>query len=124
MPDLRTEALPVVEAGVITQQLQAMWAGDARAHDALFALAYGELRKLAHARLERGRGSDTLDTTALVHEAYIRFMQSSESRPEDRRSISGAIDWSSDSISRSSALASIRRGFQSAAKRPPGRRMR
>jgi RNA polymerase sigma factor (TIGR02999 family) len=86
VPDLRTEAPPLVQAGVITQLLQAMWAGDARAHDALFALVYGELRKLAHARLERGGGSDMLNTTALVHEAYIRFMRSSESRPEDRRS--------------------------------------
>jgi len=72
--------------GQITELLRRVHGGDKVARDALFALAYGELRKLAHVRLYQGGRSDMLDTTALVHEAYIRFIQSSELRSEDRRS--------------------------------------
>jgi RNA polymerase sigma factor (TIGR02999 family) len=43
----------------------------------LFARVYGELKALAH-RVRTGRASETLDTTALVHEAYIKL---SSSRP-------------------------------------------
>ena len=72
--------------GQITELLGRVNGGDKVARDALFALAYGELKKLAHVRLYQGGRSDMLDTTALVHEAYIRFIQSSELRSEDRRS--------------------------------------
>jgi len=40
--------------------------------DSLFSAAYGELRRLAHS-LRGGRGGDTLNTTALVHEAYLKL---------------------------------------------------
>ena len=72
--------------GQITELLSRVNGGDKVARDALFALAYGELKKLAHVRLYQGGRSEMLDTTALVHEAYIRFIQSSELRSEDRRS--------------------------------------
>jgi RNA polymerase sigma factor (TIGR02999 family) len=72
--------------GQITLLLQKVRAGEPQARDDLFALAYGELKKLAHARLFHGGRSDTLDTTGLVHEAYLRFIRSSDLRSEDRRS--------------------------------------
>ena len=40
--------------------------------DALARRLYGELRRLAHGHRVRWRGNDTLDTTALVHEAYLK----------------------------------------------------
>lgn len=58
----------------ITQLLQAMQAGDERALDKLFALAYDELHRMAKMRRRDWIGGDyTLNTTALVHEAYIKL---------------------------------------------------
>ena len=69
----------------LTALLSRMASGDQAARDAVFAAAYQELRRLAHSRL-RGGGRDTdLDTTALVHESYLRFVQTGELRIEDRR---------------------------------------
>lgn len=41
--------------------------------DRLFALVYDELREMAHLQIARERGEQTLSTTALVHEAYLRL---------------------------------------------------
>ena len=59
--------------------------GEDGARDRLFAAAYGELRKLAHARLFHGGRNTYLDTTALVHESYLRFIQGGDLRSDDRR---------------------------------------
>jgi RNA polymerase sigma factor (TIGR02999 family) len=59
--------------------------GDRAARDALFALAYRELRRLAHARLHGGGRNTVLDTTALVHECYLRLVRAGELTMEDRR---------------------------------------
>jgi RNA polymerase sigma factor (TIGR02999 family) len=69
----------------ITQLLERMHAGDAGARDALFAAAYEELRRLARARLRHGGRNTVLDTTSLVHECYLRFVQAGELRAQDRR---------------------------------------
>ena len=69
----------------ITQLLERMHAGDAAARDALFAAAYGELRRLARARLRDGGRNTVLETTSLVHECYLRFVGAAELRAEDRR---------------------------------------
>jgi RNA polymerase sigma factor (TIGR02999 family) len=71
--------------GDITRLLSRVNDGDKSARDALFTLAYSELKKLAHARLYRGGGSNLLDTTALVHEAYFKFINSAELRSQDRQ---------------------------------------
>ena len=55
------------------------------AQDALFATAYAELRKLARARLRDGGRNTVLDTTALVHESYLRFINGNRLRSDDRR---------------------------------------
>lgn len=58
--------------------------GEPGARDALFATAYGELRKLARSRLRDGGRNTVLDTTALVHESYLRFLKVGQLRSEDR----------------------------------------
>jgi RNA polymerase sigma factor (TIGR02999 family) len=69
----------------ITQLLERMHAGDAATRDALFAVAYEELKRLAHSRLRDGGRNTVLDTTSLVHECYLRFVHAGELRAEDRR---------------------------------------
>jgi RNA polymerase sigma factor (TIGR02999 family) len=69
----------------LTELLGRVQAGDAGARDALFAAAYGELHRLAHARLRDGGRNTVLDTTCLVHESYLRFVRAGELRAEDRR---------------------------------------
>ena len=69
----------------LTVLLGRLQAGDTEARDALFAAAYAELHRLAHARLRGGGGDAVLDTTCLVHESYLRFMSAGELRAEDRR---------------------------------------
>jgi RNA polymerase sigma factor (TIGR02999 family) len=51
--------------------------GHREAFDELFALAYDELRRAAHFRLGRRRSGETLSTTVLVHEAYVRLADQS-----------------------------------------------
>jgi RNA polymerase sigma factor (TIGR02999 family) len=63
--------------------------GDRAARDALFALSYRELRRLAHARLHDGGRNTMLDTTALVHESWLRLVQVGELALEDRRAFFG-----------------------------------
>jgi RNA polymerase sigma factor (TIGR02999 family) len=69
----------------LTVLLSRTKAGDRAARDALFAAAYEELRRLAHARLYGGGRNTVLDTTALVHESYLRLVQAGELALEDRR---------------------------------------
>lgn len=58
----------------LTRLLDAAAAGDAKAATDLLPLVYGELRKLAAARLAQEKPGQTLQPTALVHEAYIRLV--------------------------------------------------
>jgi len=69
----------------ITQLLEQVQAGEEDARSALFAAAYEDLRRLARARLRSGGRNTVLDTTALVHESYLRFVKAGELRAEDRR---------------------------------------
>jgi RNA polymerase sigma factor (TIGR02999 family) len=71
-------------AGDVTQLLRAYAAGDRAAFDRLIPLVYGELRRLAHRQLRRGPPGRTLDTTALVHEAYLKLAGSSGLEVNDR----------------------------------------
>ena len=57
----------------ISQLLLALNEGDHGAMDRLVPLVYEHLRKLAHARLRNERAGHTLNTTDLVHEAYLRL---------------------------------------------------
>jgi RNA polymerase sigma factor (TIGR02999 family) len=69
----------------LTRLLQQAQAGDAQAREALFAAAYPGLEQLARARLRDGGRNTLLDTRSLVHESFLRYLQSGELRAEDRR---------------------------------------
>jgi RNA polymerase sigma factor (TIGR02999 family) len=58
----------------VTQLLDAIEAGDPRAAAQLLPLVYDELRRLAAAQMTREQPGQTLDATALVHEAYLRLV--------------------------------------------------
>jgi RNA polymerase sigma factor (TIGR02999 family) len=58
----------------VTQILCAIEAGDPKAAEALLPLVYRELRRLAAAQMAREKPGQTLDATALVHEAYLRLV--------------------------------------------------
>jgi len=58
----------------VTQLLVSWSNGDRQAADALMPLVYGELRRLAASYLRRERSDHTLQSTALVHEAFIRMV--------------------------------------------------
>ncbi|HEY2826539.1 MAG TPA: sigma-70 family RNA polymerase sigma factor [Pirellulales bacterium] len=62
----------------VTQLLQAIDGGDPRASAELLPLVYSELRKLASQRLAQERSGQTLQATALVHEAYLRLVGPAE----------------------------------------------
>jgi RNA polymerase sigma factor (TIGR02999 family) len=58
----------------VTRILSQIDSGDPSAAEQLLPLVYDELRKLAAARLSRERPGQTLQATALVHEAYLRLV--------------------------------------------------
>ena len=58
----------------VTHILAAIEQGDPQAAAQLLPLVYDELRKLAAAKLAREQAGQTLDATALVHEAYLRLV--------------------------------------------------
>jgi len=57
----------------VTQILNAVQAGDRRAAEQILPLVYDELRRLAAAKIALEKPGQTLDATALVHEAYLRL---------------------------------------------------
>jgi RNA polymerase sigma factor (TIGR02999 family) len=69
----------------LTELLGKQQAGDDEARGALFEVAYAELRRLARSRLRAGGRNTMMDTTCLVHEAYMRFVSAGELRSQDRR---------------------------------------
>lgn len=62
----------------VTQALNAIASGDGAAYDRLLSLVYGELRSLAAAKMAREQPGQTLQATALVHEAWIKLIGSEE----------------------------------------------
>jgi RNA polymerase sigma factor (TIGR02999 family) len=60
----------------VTRILSAIEQGDEHAADQLLPLVYEELRKLASQKLAHEKPGQTLDATALVHEAYLRLVKS------------------------------------------------
>ena len=61
----------------VTQILSQIEQGDPDAAEALLPLVYQELRKLAEAKLAHEKPGQTLQATALVHEAYVRLVDAS-----------------------------------------------
>lgn len=58
--------------------------GNKAALDQVIPLVYQELRRLAHRQMRRERADDTLQTTALINEAYLRLVDYTRVRPRDR----------------------------------------
>jgi RNA polymerase sigma factor (TIGR02999 family) len=69
----------------VTRVLAAIQQGDAQAAKQLLPLVYDELRRLAACRLGRESPGQTLDATALVHEAYIRLVDVPQAQPWQNR---------------------------------------
>ena len=69
----------------VTQILSQIEAGDPLAADKLLPLVYDELRKLAAVRLAHENPGQTLQATALVHEAYLRLVGSNAEQTFDHR---------------------------------------
>ena len=73
----------------ITSLLKAAAEGDRRAADQAFALLYADLQRLAHSRMSRSGNVTMLDTTALVHESWLRFQGASEAVFADKQHFMG-----------------------------------
>ncbi len=80
----------------VTRLLHDWRGGDAKALDALMPLLYDELRGLARGYMSRERAGHTLQTTALVHEAYVRL-------------IDAEVDWKDRAHFRAVAARAMRR---------------
>jgi RNA polymerase sigma factor (TIGR02999 family) len=86
-PPPAPEAQTAPDAGTpqITVLLQRAAGGDRSALDAVYASLYPELKRLARARLrQQGRG-ESVSTTMLVHESFVRLVGARDLRLEDRR---------------------------------------
>jgi RNA polymerase sigma factor (TIGR02999 family) len=70
--------------GEITGLLVAWRSGDRAAFDRLFGLLYDELRLLARRQLRRSGRDQTLDTTSVLHEAYLKLVDPQHASVEDR----------------------------------------
>jgi RNA polymerase sigma factor (TIGR02999 family) len=82
----------------VTQILSAIERGDPKAADQLLPLVYDELRRLATSRMAREAPGQTLQATALVHEAYLRLLDGEQCR-----------DWSSRGHFFAAAAEAMRR---------------
>jgi RNA polymerase sigma factor (TIGR02999 family) len=74
-----------MDAEPLTDFLRRAQAGDEAAMRIVFDATYPELRTQARARLRRGPRNTLLDTTSLVHEAFLRFANSGRLQLSDRQ---------------------------------------
>jgi RNA polymerase sigma factor (TIGR02999 family) len=73
----------------ITSLLKAAAEGDRTSADQAFALLYADLQRLAHSRMRRSGSMTMLDTTALVHESWLRFQGAGEAAFADKQHFMG-----------------------------------
>jgi RNA polymerase sigma-70 factor (ECF subfamily) len=78
------EISAIMHPGEVTELLQAWRGGDQQALHKLTPLVYAELRRLARSHMHRERPGHTLQTTALVHEAFTRLMDTPRVGWQDR----------------------------------------
>src|SRR5437868_15183452 len=74
----------------VTRILEAIQHGDARPADELLPLVYDELRKLAAAKMANEMPGQTLQPTALIHEAYLRLVGNQNQKWNSRAHFFGA----------------------------------
>jgi RNA polymerase sigma factor (TIGR02999 family) len=72
------------DSGQITRLLASVREGDRQAIDLVFNLVYAELHTAARRQLARGRPGQTLNTTMLVHEAYVKLVDAAQVNWTDR----------------------------------------
>ncbi len=77
------------QRGHVTELLAALERGDESARDRLFVEVYADLKRLAHGRLRAEADAHTLQTTALVNEAYLRLCGPHPPRFENRQHFFG-----------------------------------
>jgi RNA polymerase sigma factor (TIGR02999 family) len=84
--DYRISAVPTQAGGSddVARLIQAARGGDEAALAALMPLVYDELRRIARNQVRRERPNQTLQPTALVHEAWLRLMASRNLSPDNR----------------------------------------
>lgn len=82
--------MPISKTNEITGLLQAWSDGDAAALERLTPVIYDELYRIAKSYMRRERTGHTLQTTALVNEAYVRLMNWRTARFENRAQFFGA----------------------------------
>jgi len=68
----------------MVELLRGVRAGDRTEFDRLFTSVYDELRRVAHRQLRDRRAGQTLDTTALIHETYLRMVDQTRAEWADR----------------------------------------
>ena len=78
------DSLPQVQSKIVKQLLEDWHAGEDEALHALVPLVYAELRRVAHQYLRNERAGHTLQSTALVHEAYLRLEKQGAAKFENR----------------------------------------
>jgi RNA polymerase sigma factor (sigma-70 family) len=96
----------------VTRILSAIDQGDPHAAEQLLPLVYDELRKLAAQKLAQEKPGQTLQATALVHEAYLRLVATSSSHPlsgSGRGSGGGVQRWDSRGHFFAAAAEAMRR---------------
>jgi len=74
----------------VTRILESIEDGDPKAADELLPLVYGELRKLAASRMANEAPNQTLQPTALVHEAWLRLLGNTDKKWNGRAHFFGA----------------------------------
>lgn len=85
MRDVPTQRAPPDAGGATVTGLLLAWrSGESGAPDQLFPMVYDELRRIAHGQVARERTGHTLDTTALVHEAYLKLVDQTRVQWVDR----------------------------------------
>ncbi len=73
IPEVLSSPNAQITPGEVTMLLEAVEAGDGGALERLFPLVYEDLHRVARRQLDREGGGHTLQTTALVHEAYLKL---------------------------------------------------
>ena len=84
-PDRTQPAVPARATGDVTLILSRIEQGEPQAAEQLLPLVYEELRKLAAAKMAQEKPGQTLQATALVHEAYIRLVDAEKAQHWDSR---------------------------------------
>jgi RNA polymerase sigma factor (TIGR02999 family) len=89
MRGISEESMSTLSPRVVTQLIEHARNGDQHALDQLLPHVYGELRRIAGRYVRRERQGGTLQTTALVHEAYVRLARDTDLSFENRAHLLG-----------------------------------